>query len=127
MLQSLFQFLNGIYRLKITLKQHCFWYKIFKYSIPQDEYDFRLNALKQHYFWYKILKYSVPQEKYDFRLNVSVTISISKRNLPSENHFKETLFWLELVSKELNHFGVIADLFRQIGGHSSRFVLFCSF
>ena len=33
---------------------------------------------------------------------------------------------LELVSKELNHFGVIADLFRQIGGHSSRFVLFCS-
>ena len=34
---------------------------------------------------------------------------------------------LELVSKELNHFGVIADLLRQIGGHSSRFVLFCSF
>ena len=34
---------------------------------------------------------------------------------------------LELVSKKLNHFGVIAGLFRQIGGHSSRFVLFCSF
>ena len=34
---------------------------------------------------------------------------------------------VELVSKELNHFGGIADLFRQIGGHSSRFVLFCSF
>jgi hypothetical protein len=34
---------------------------------------------------------------------------------------------LELVSKELNHFGVIAGLFRQIGGPSSRFVLFCSF
>jgi hypothetical protein len=34
---------------------------------------------------------------------------------------------LELVSKQLNHFGVIADLFRQIGDHSSRFVLFCSF
>ena len=33
---------------------------------------------------------------------------------------------LELVSKELNHFGVIAGLFRQIGGHSSRFVLFLS-
>jgi hypothetical protein len=31
------------------------------------------------------------------------------------------------VSKELNHFGVIAGLFWQIGGHSSRFVLFCSF
>ena len=35
--------------------------------------------------------------------------------------------YLELVSKELNHFGVIAGLLRQIGGHSSRFVLFCSF
>ena len=34
---------------------------------------------------------------------------------------------LELVSKELNHFGVIAGLFRQIGGLNSRFVLFCSF
>ena len=34
---------------------------------------------------------------------------------------------IELVFKELNHFGVIAGLFRQIGGHSSRFVLFCSF
>ena len=34
---------------------------------------------------------------------------------------------VELVSKELNHFGVIAGLFRQIGGHSSRFVLFYSF
>ena len=39
----------------------------------------------------------------------------------------EILYRLELVSKELNHFGVIAGLFRQIGGHSSRFVLFCSF
>jgi hypothetical protein len=29
--------------------------------------------------------------------------------------------------KEFNHFGVIAGLFRQIGGHSSRFVLFCCF
>ena len=39
------------------------------------------------------------------------------------------IFWpkVELVSKELNHFGVIAGLFWQIGGHSSRFVLFCSF
>ena len=34
---------------------------------------------------------------------------------------------VELVSKELNHFGVIAGLFQQIGGHCSRFVLFCSF
>ena len=36
-------------------------------------------------------------------------------------------FHKEVLSIELNHFGVIADLFRQIGGHSSRFVLFCSF
>ena len=27
---------------------------------------------------------------------------------------------LELVSKELNHFGVIASLFRQIGGHKGQ-------
>ena len=26
---------------------------------------------------------------------------------------------IELVSKELNHFGVIADLFQQIGGYGS--------
>ena len=31
--------------------------------------------------------------------------------------------FLELESKELNHFGVIAGLFRQIGSNSSRFVL----
>ena len=36
-------------------------------------------------------------------------------------------FNVELVSRELNHFGVIAGLFQQIGGHSSRFVPFCSF
>ena len=37
---------------------------------------------------------------------------------------KQIAIVVELVSKELNHFGVIADLFRQIGEHSSRFVLF---
>ena len=36
---------------------------------------------------------------------------------------EETEAEVELVSKELNHFGVIAGLFRQIGGHSSRFEL----
>ena len=34
---------------------------------------------------------------------------------------------VELVSKELNHLGVIACLFWQIGGQSSRFGPFCSF
>ena len=42
-------------------------------------------------------------------------------------HCVVTTSKVELVFKELNHFGVIAGLFRQIGGHSSRFVLFCSF
>ena len=37
------------------------------------------------------------------------------------------VFKVELVSKELNHVRVIAGLHWQIGGHSSRFVLFCSF
>ena len=41
------------------------------------------------------------------------------------NYFIKSL--LELVSKELNHFGVISGLFRLNWGHSSRFVLFCSF
>ena len=34
------------------------------------------------------------------------------------------LLFIELVSKKLNHFGMIAGLFQQIGSHSSRFVLF---
>ena len=46
---------------------------------------------------------------------------------PAQNSFGHVEGEVELVSKELNHFGVIAGLFRQIGGHSSRFVLFCSF
>ena len=36
-------------------------------------------------------------------------------------------FTIELVSKELNHFGVIAALFRQIGGHSMYLVDLCPF
>ena len=31
---------------------------------------------------------------------------------------QKNAFLLELVSEELNHFGLIAGLFRQIGGHS---------
>ena len=33
------------------------------------------------------------------------------------------LLGVELVSKELDHFGEIADLFRQIGGYSSTFIV----
>jgi hypothetical protein len=47
--------------------------------------------------------------------------------LPNLKMLPHKPYKIELVSKELNHFGVIAGLFRQIGGHSSRFVLFCSF
>ena len=50
-----------------------------------------------------------------------------KRNIEWKSKKLILVYHLELVSKELNHFGVIADLFRQIRGHSSRFVLFCSF
>ena len=55
--------------------------------------------------------------------DLSKTVIID--NSPQVRKIKVLL--LELVSKELNHFGVIAGLFRQIGGHNSRFVLFCSF
>ena len=55
--------------------------------------------------------------------DLSKTVIID--NSPQVRKIKVLL--LELVSKELNHFGVIAGLFRQIGGQSSRFVLFCSF
>ena len=55
-----------------------------------------------------------------------VLVDVKERSLDNFQMIKLTLR-VELVSKELNHFGVIADLFRQIGGHSSRFVLFCSF
>ena len=53
-----------------------------------------------------------------------------KNNIILPNFYDVILnfgYAVELVSKELNHFGVIAGLFRQIGGHSSIFVLFCSF
>ena len=46
--------------------------------------------------------------------------SVCQKRLKS--YCKKYLF--RLVSKELNHFGVIAGLFRQIGGHNSRFVVF---
>ena len=41
----------------------------------------------------------------------------------AKQKFKSEMDPIELVSKELNHFEVIADLFQQIWGQSSRFVL----
>ena len=43
---------------------------------------------------------------------------ITNQNVGYKYKLTKILTWLELVSKELNHFGVIADLFRQIGGHT---------
>ena len=60
-------------------------------------------------------------------LRAKVKIFFKSENLKKMLLIKNDGYILELVSKELNHFGVIADLFRQIGGHSSRFVLFCPF
>ena len=50
----------------------------------------------------------------------------SKGKFYLEKYKKQTIK-IELVSMELNHFGAIAGLFWQIGGHSSIFVLLCSF
>ena len=66
-----------------------------------------------------------------FELAPSANISMHDDELSMQtieaSSFKDAIARVELVSKELNHFGVIAGLFRRIGGHSSRFVLFCSF
>ena len=49
----------------------------------------------------------------------SVSAALSSMNINSEAAAQGNLLRgiVELVSKELNHFGVIAGLFRQIGGH----------
>ena len=81
-------------------------------------------------FWY-VFVYWVIYYKFEFLTQLQ---AISFLYFPLKSWGNKGVRWLlkkqfyiELVSKELNHFGVIADLFRQIGGHSSRFVLFCSF
>ena len=52
----------------------------------------------------------------------------SNQNTILTNNKNATLLPLiELVSKELNHFGVIVDLFRQIGGHTVIVVYLCYF
>ena len=56
-----------------------------------------------------------------------VIYECTKKKLNSRQNSLSKALNIELVSKELNHYGVIADLFRQMGAHSSRFVLFCSF
>ena len=55
-----------------------------------------------------------------FELHVSTSLNCTRVA-------KNWAMSVKLVSSELIHFRVIARLFRQIGGHSSRFVLFCSF
>ena len=48
-------------------------------------------------------------------------------NCEGETSTNFSMFPLELVSKELNHFGVIAGLFRQIEGHLCYFAPFEDF
>ena len=62
-----------------------------------------------------------------YLMNVRITPRTIYLTRHGESYNNVIGIQLELVSKELNPFGVIACLFRQIGGHSSRFVLFCSF
>ena len=59
-------------------------------------------------------------------LGLNSVLLFSVTSMPKDDVGSAALngIYLELVSKELNHFGVIAGLFQQIGGHSSRFVLF---
>ena len=66
----------------------------------------------------------VPREN---RPPLYIVVDESSCRIISSKHTKLIILCSLKVSKELNHFRVIAGLFRQIGGHSSRFVLFLSF
>ena len=69
----------------------------------------------------------IPSYMAVFEFSKLMRLILSGKDVKIRQNCKREAISIELVSKELNHFGVIADLFRQIGGHSSRFVLFCSF
>ena len=78
----------------------------------------------KNYFW--IISITIFNYNYFSEWNSSFKRRINSwKSAPLKSGNKGSQ--LELVSKELNHFRVIAGLFWQIGGHSSRFLLFCSF
>ena len=66
----------------------------------------------------------VPREN---RPPLYIVVDESSCRIISSKHTKLIILCSLEVFKELNHYRVIAGLFRQIGGHSSRFVLFCFF
>ena len=69
----------------------------------------------------------VCEEIQDSSYDVAIIMGgFAQSHLPV-NSLYQVPYFLKLVSQELILFGVIARLFRQIRGHSSRFVLFCSF
>ena len=70
---------------------------------------------------------SVHERKKPYKCNICDLESVQKESLKIHIESVHEGTKVELVSKELNHFGMIADLFRQIRGHSTRFVIFCSF
>ena len=89
---------------------------------PKDVLDFKFRSIRKVRLHDETAIGEIPKEPTQ-KLAVANTLG---RIFAGKNYLKP-MPCLELVSKKLNHFGVIADLFRQIGGHSSRFVLFCSF
>ena len=69
----------------------------------------------------------VCEEIQDSSYDVAIIMGgFAQSHLPV-NSLYQVPYFLKLVSQELILFGMIARLFRQIRGHSSRFVLFCSF
>ena len=69
----------------------------------------------------------VCEEIQDSSYDVAIIMGgFAQSHLPV-NSLYQVPYFLKLVSQELILFGMIARLFWQIRGHSSRFVLFCSF
>ena len=128
-----FEFLGHPARLLTKLKQSCFALyqlyiepktKILIIGNPQQMFCHYNQAKIQILAFCRILTLIHPSYLKSLRFySVGTFFSFFKSKKCSSN----VQYSVELVSKELNHFGVIADLFRQIGGHSGRFVLFCSF
>ena len=97
-------------------------------SMPTDSnaefYEFKSSfwSIKRHK-WIK--GPNLPKEI--GQLELGHTIMPTEAIFVMENIDENDDVLVELVSKELNHFGMIAGLFRQTGGNSIRFVPFCSF
>ena len=98
----------------------------FKKSDNKNNIQFSKSAIVIDFIGRTIMETFRASGSWDYWLD-TIQDFLCKLGMKPNMHLVKIVFFLELVSKELNHFGVIAGLFRQIGGHSSRFVLFCSF